>query len=214
MTRHKILAIGAATALLASSASAALVWNLDTVYENNGAIPSGSAPWATLTLEDVGSSLELTIQSKLLVGSGNFFDKIGLSYTGTTPASPTLTQGATSGTFVVDSASSTSATLPGGQTFNIVIDFNNAVGSRFDGSDSVVYSINAANVTPDFTTLLSGNMWTVAAHVNGLGTGNQISAGITGGFQEIPVPEPSTYIAGALLLLPFAASTVRRFRRK
>jgi hypothetical protein len=28
-----------------------------------------------------------------------------------------------------------------------------------------------------------------------------------------PVPEPSTYIAGALLLLPFAVSTVRRFRR-
>ncbi len=26
-----------------------------------------------------------------------------------------------------------------------------------------------------------------------------------------PVPEPSTYLAGALLLLPFAASTVRRF---
>jgi hypothetical protein len=29
----------------------------------------------------------------------------------------------------------------------------------------------------------------------------------------VPVPEPSTYIAGALLLLPFAVSTVRRFRR-
>ena len=28
------------------------------------------------------------------------------------------------------------------------------------------------------------------------------------------VPEPSTYIAGALLLLPFGASTVRHFRKK
>ena len=28
-----------------------------------------------------------------------------------------------------------------------------------------------------------------------------------------PVPEPTTMIAGALLLLPFAASTVRRFRK-
>ena len=29
----------------------------------------------------------------------------------------------------------------------------------------------------------------------------------------VPVPEPTTMIAGALLLLPFAASTIRRFRR-
>jgi len=29
-----------------------------------------------------------------------------------------------------------------------------------------------------------------------------------------PVPEPSTYIAGALLLLPFGASTIRRFRNR
>ena len=29
-----------------------------------------------------------------------------------------------------------------------------------------------------------------------------------------PVPEPSTYIAGALLLLPFGASTLRMLRKK
>ena len=29
----------------------------------------------------------------------------------------------------------------------------------------------------------------------------------------VPVPEPSTYLAGALLLLPFAASTMRRLRK-
>jgi hypothetical protein len=27
------------------------------------------------------------------------------------------------------------------------------------------------------------------------------------------VPEPSTYLAGALLLLPFAGATIRRFRK-
>lgn len=32
--------------------------------------------------------------------------------------------------------------------------------------------------------------------------------------EEIPVPEPATVIAGSLLLLPFAASMFRRFRRK
>jgi hypothetical protein len=32
-------------------------------------------------------------------------------------------------------------------------------------------------------------------------------------FQPIPVPEPTTMIAGALLLLPFGISTIRRLRR-
>jgi hypothetical protein len=41
----------------------------------------------------------------------------------------------------------------------------------------------------------------------------------SGGSQEFfllgtPVPEPTTMIAGALLLLPFGASTVRILRRK
>lgn len=35
-----------------------------------------------------------------------------------------------------------------------------------------------------------------------------------GGFYLAPVPEPSTVIAGALLLLPFGMSTIRRLRRK
>jgi hypothetical protein len=33
-------------------------------------------------------------------------------------------------------------------------------------------------------------------------------------FEFTPVPEPSTVIAGALLLLPFGASAIRVLRRK
>ena len=32
------------------------------------------------------------------------------------------------------------------------------------------------------------------------------------GTPETPVPEPSTYLAGALLLLPFGAATLRKLR--
>ena len=45
---------------------------------------------------------------------------------------------------------------------------------------------------------------------------NHSTAGITSGNADIlvPVPEPTTMIAGALLLLPFAASTLRWKRKK
>jgi hypothetical protein len=33
-------------------------------------------------------------------------------------------------------------------------------------------------------------------------------------FEPAPVPEPTTMVAGALLLLPFGASTLRMLRKK
>jgi hypothetical protein len=46
----------------------------------------------------------------------------------------------------------------------------------------------------------------VAAHVGGIGVNGDDSGWVT-------VPEPTTMIAGGLLLLPFAASTIRFMRK-
>lgn len=218
MIRSSFLALGAAVGLFAVStlpASGSLVWDLDTVYEFDGANPSGTGPWATITLEDVGDHLQLTVESKLQ-GGGEFFDKIGLSYSGTSAPWPVVTAVGGTGTFRVDGARFGAANFPQGERLNIVLDFANNARDRFDGTDVAIFNITQLSDLdiPLFTTLLPGNEWLIAAHVNGLGPNNQASAGLTGGgLEEIPIPEPSAYIAGALLLLPFAASALRRLRR-
>lgn len=219
MIRSNLLAFGTALGLFAVSSlstSGALVWELDTVYEFNGANPSGTGPWATITLEDVGDHLQLTVESKLQA-SGEFFDKIGLSYSGTSAPWPVVTAAGGSGTFRVDGARFGAANFPQGERLNIVLDFANNAKDRFEGTDVAIFNITqvADLDIPLFTTLLPGNEWLIAAHVNGLGPNNEASAGLTGGgLEEIPIPEPSAYIAGALLLLPFAASTLRRLGRR
>jgi hypothetical protein len=203
-----------ALAVCALPASAALVWDLD--YAFNGTSPDGTPPWARVTVTDLAgpSGVEIKIESLLSV-AGNFIDQLGLSYSGPVSPSPALAEVSRVGTFGVDAFSFGPQAIngTGGETMNIFVDFNNNFGSRFDGSDSIIYSLNVGRES-DFINLLPGNTWLVAAHVQGLGTGNQLSGAITGrGFEFIPVPEPATFVAGALLLLPFAAASIRRIRR-
>jgi hypothetical protein len=102
------------------------------------------------------------------------------------------------------------------------------------------HSLNqGSSANPTWADLLAGSItWqnsTVVDYRNldvlaiSLSTGSGWAAGFTGLVDDVnittvngsvqfdleaiaPVPEPSTYLAGALLLLPFAVSTVRRFR--
>lgn len=219
MKRGRSVIMGGTAGLFLSFAAAApaamVSWNLDTVYE--GPTPDGSAPWATITLEessDPDCDLELTIESKLVAGSGNFFDKIGLSYSGA--GSITVSEDSRSGIFTVTSINDGIATFPGGEKLNFVFDTAQSAANRFDATDWIVYCITGAQLS-DFTSVLAGNDYLVTAHLGGLGPDNQGSSGLTdgGGPEEIPVPEPSTYIAGALLLLPLASALMRkRFVRK
>ena len=199
---------------LAAAAPAAMVsWNLDTAYE--GPNPDGSAPWGTITLDDDSSvytdcDLLLTIESKLVAGSGNFFDKIGLSYSGSGTITVEEKDRSETGAFEVTSINGGTATFPGGEQLNFVFDAEQSNANRFDATDWIIYCITGAELS-DFTTVLAGNDYLVTAHLGGLGPDNQGSAGLTdGGPEEIPIPEPSTYIAGALLLLPFASAMLRR----
>lgn len=203
-TRKTVLAALAAGLFMgvASVASAALVWDMNTAYEFNGAYPDGPAPWGTITLSDAGPSLLLTIQSKLVPGSGNFYDKIGLSYSGA--GTPLLAEVSRTGSFAVGFAGFGSVGFPAGETMNIIFNADNGSAGRFDGTDSIVYSINVPDLS-SFTMVLPGNEFLVVAHLGGLGPNDQQSIGLT-----TVVPEPSTILAGALLALPFASALLRR----
>ena len=75
-------------------------------------------------------------------------------------------------------------------------------GSPQDGADDTMLWVNILNGTagvPETWTSL-GNGWDKASDVN-----VQVFGAV--------VPEPTTYLAGALLLLPFGVSTLRRLRR-
>ena len=104
-----------------------------------------------------------------------------------------------------------------------------------DTSDGVHVAIGGAStIAADFDTVTvanngsggglwnswQGQSWTFIADAASLtfritGTTGPYDAAVDN-FQlsEAAVPEPSTYIAGALLLLPFGAQTVRRLRNR
>jgi hypothetical protein len=76
------------------------------------------------------------------------------------------------------------------------------------------------------TTVVGGNVLPVTLNFNVPGTPGVAGVPTTGpGEQQVqdgasiwgdwvPVPEPTTYIAGAMLMIPFGASTLRTLRRK
>jgi len=80
-----------------------------------------------------------------------------------------------------------------------------------------VYSASGNTLDFGFTGLGNGNSATIvvqtASSVWGYGPGT-ISDSQSVNFQSLSVPEPTTMIAGAMLLLPFGASTLRMLRRK
>jgi len=84
-------------------------------------------------------------------------------------------------------------------------------GGSYDGFDqsqqSPVYENTTVFVLDNYTGNLSEIDWVGFQYGTAWG-------GTSGGDSLIPVPEPTTMIAGALLLLPFGASTIRILRRK
>jgi len=101
----------------------------------------------------------------------------------------------------VNTAQTASSPLAGSRTVPAGWDF---VMAKYDGPNAgyVLFYLGGAAATLPFS---PANFWTE----------NPTKYGISGwtAFNPTPVPEPTTMIAGALLLLPFAASTVRFMRK-
>jgi hypothetical protein len=109
--------------------------------------------------------------------------------------------------------------------FDILIDFGESAASRFTGGESITFTITSSKeLSPAAFAYLSapdgGNNGKLgllaAAHVQGIGSSGNESGWIDGTIvpNEVVVPEPSTYLAGLLLGIPFAASTMRILRRR
>jgi len=82
-------------------------------------------------------------------------------------------------------------------------------GSPQDGADNLMLGAEVVNGVVD---PLSVGTWTSDANVAG-GQGWDKASDVNVQVFGTPVPEPTTMIAGALLLLPFGASTLRILRK-
>lgn len=210
---------------IAATASADITWNYGSVY--SGGSPPDPVPWLISTVHDVTpGTVTLTIQANLQTtvspfNTGTFVSDVGFNYNGDS-TKLTFTKQGTSGTFADPSVGTTTAanefSFDGGGYYNIMLAFDTSSGgttaTRFDNSDSITYTITSAGLTAaDFNVLArphGGNgVYYTAAHVQGY-TVNGGSAWVSG---VGAVPEPTTMIAGALLLLPFGASTIRFIRK-
>ena len=76
---------------------------------------------------------------------------------------------------------------------------------RFNGTDVEQFTFSITGLTENDFNYANANGYFIGAHVQGIPGG--LSGAITA------VPEPTTIIAGALLLVPFGASTFRMLRR-
>ncbi len=95
--------------------------------------------------------------------------------------------------------------------------FVGAVGAVVNGLG--VYSATGNTLDFSFSGLGNGNSISIAVQDNSIGWGfpplnATISDSQSVNFSGLSVPEPTTMVAGAMLLLPFGASTLRMFRRQ
>lgn len=184
-----------------SNADAALELTFD---NGNAAIAGYPGPYGKLVL-DLVDSTHLTVTLTSFAGFN--FSEFGLNLNATTFTSDSLT-GNGGGTFAVGSGNQ-----DGFGSFNFTV---TETPTGFPGSSSM--SVNIVNTSGTWATvndvLTPGNKGAVAAgHVIVLNADG--SAAIVTGYSSAGgvVPEPATIIAGALLLLPFGASTIRILRR-
>ena len=209
----------AAGLLLAAGAKASFTFDLGT---GNSAISGFSGPYAQVNV-DLTSSTTATITFTSLTAGGNIYlmwdgGSVAVNVNATSWTLGTIS-GVNAGTGFTPGAWSNggAGNEDGFGSFNQTID-------SFDGfthsSDSISFIITDTSGTwsSDADVLAANNGGNLAAaHIfvtsNPANASNDaLATGFASGVQL--VPEPTTMFAGALLLLPFGASTLRILRRK
>ena len=209
----KITGVVAAVAMLATPQAEAA---LDLVFNNGNAAISGyPGPYGTLNLTLTDST---HVNVTLTANPGFSFGTSGTL--GLNLNSAATVVGGVAGitgnapSYTLDPG----ASLNGWGAFNFVID-------SFDGfnDSSTLLTFSLVKTTGTWASeadILTGNAsgYLAAGHVfvwNGNnGPGSGVDALATGYSTAAPVPEPTTVVAGALLLLPFAVSTIRFIRKR
>jgi MYXO-CTERM domain-containing protein len=179
----------AAAGLLASASMASassLSFTINAVFESNQA--SG---YVTASLVEVNSNVEMTLTSFL--ASGEFMSKLYLNY-GNNTGAPTFPTGTTfeqlNGTFSNPVVTSNYNFFNiAGRSFDVVLDFSNSQGSRFDNTDSLKVIFVGATVE-QFNNMSTGEKpLAIAAHFQGIGA-MQDSGWHTGTPDYTPPPPP------------------------
>jgi hypothetical protein len=214
-----VLAALAVWAGTSASAFADLTLNLTTTF--SGSSPASSTqPWVQAVLHDNGDgTVNLTISTPNLSASENIdgfylnfnssLDVTKLSFTGFTVNSGTVNT-------PTPSTGANGFKADGDGFYDIKLAFTpGGTAGAFGAGESVTYTIsssqgNISSLDFDFFSSPGGGAgtWAAAAHIQNTVGGVTSDSGWIGA-----VPEPSTVIAGALLLLPFGASAVRIVRR-
>ena len=201
------LAIVASAAL---SAKADLIFNLDQVYASGGfGLPAGTVYGTVDLAQGAANTVNVTVN----LNSGFTFVGGGAGYA----LGFDLNGGSSVGTITVITppASAWQAVYSppllhadGTGLWQYAVDYTGS-GASGNPPSSLTFSVAATGtLTPaDFVTNPSNLYFVSDIFANGF-TGDVAANAVSN-----PVPEPTTMIAGALLLLPFGASTLRIVRK-
>lgn len=192
------LLLGALMAMfVATPAQATVTFYFDTLTDPPAGIPSGTAPWATLTIDNSGAN---TVTMSLThVGDadpGQFFATLLLNIAGYAGEAITVTGTGPNGAVVEGYSFGSNSQNPGG--YDLKINFDIAPPSdRFSPGMTVSWTVSMAGLDENDFVDFSANSGRLAQlHIQGLANGG--SQWVT------PVPEPASMAAlgiGALALL-------------
>jgi hypothetical protein len=213
--------LAVATMLMASSASGALVFDLGTIICSSGT-PGGTPPWlrATITQDEV-NSVQIKMDAVNLVATSLNIEAVKEWAFNLNPTIRTSELTASEVTRSGDGFNPnpikvlSKANGYGGFSFNFDFEFATAQGAdatkRFTQGDSVTIILTRTSGLSEsdfnYSALQNGRDFYSGAQIISINGGGSAFVG------ALAVPEPSTIIAGALLLLPFGASTIRILRR-
>lgn len=209
----------AAVAILAApEARASLIFDLGV---GNSDISGHTGPYAQVDVS-LTSSTEATITFTSLTAGGNIYllgdsGVVGVNVNGTYTLGPVSESNAGTG-YTPSYKENAPGSEDGFGSFNLSLNNNDGNG---DAADTISFTITDTSGTwasASDVLAANGSGYEAAAHIFVTASPADASAGAlvtgyAGGNGVVVVPEPTTMIAGALLLLPFGASTLRMFRK-
>jgi hypothetical protein len=193
MKNKIIVAMASACVLAASSARAALNLVQDPGFEGGetGTLTGSTSPW--FSVDNTGDTTAINTSNP---HSGSY-NAVATGTDANLLQSLTLTSGIG---YTINAWLAT----PGGAGGTLQIDLNGTVAGNISISGSSAYQEINWTATPTSSSGLLGFIW----------TGNSSSSALDIDDVSVAVPEPSTMVAGALMVLPFGSCAVRKLRRK
>lgn len=203
--------------LLAPRAMATIQFQLDNVW--NGSTPTTTGPWLTADFTTIGSGGAVQVTLTGNMASSTFIDQLTFNIASSfTPSSVAASQstGPTATFYKTTQNANGGTTITGygnDKGWDFVLKWptsNSNPSARFSGTDTVTFTLTAAGLTEDDFKYFNatGDKHYIAAHIMGFGSSGAIDGCIS------TVPEPSTFIAGAMALVPVGLGVARNWRRK